>query len=213
MPGFDFLSEALRASGASPEAAALCRSRLEVLLSRAAVPPGDARHRAKALFNYLGQSKPRRYQPGGEFCLHRAVANQLRPEPGPVGNCLGLTLLYNALALGLGLKVGALYLPEAFGRGPHTCSLLYVKRGIVIIEHIFPDGFGYAGHRENRFQEKWGERELVAEVWVARGNALWEQGDLSGAAASYREALEVCPGFPKAVVNLEMVKGQSTSPP
>lgn len=207
---WDFPTQVLRASGASPEEAAEALSRLEALIRRftATHPPTPPRALARSLFAYLWHTYPRRYLSGGEFRLGRVIENQLRPGPGPVGNCLGLTLLYNALAGGLGLRAGAVYLEEAFGHGPHTLSLLSLSTGTIDIENIFPEGFDYPGHRDNPLREVWGEAELVAEVYTSVGNGLLEAGDLRGAVDQYDRALSLCPTFYKALVNRAIALGR-----
>ncbi|MDP7470320.1 MAG: hypothetical protein QGI79_05865, partial [Dehalococcoidia bacterium] len=114
---FDFIQEALLASGASPRQFDSYRSRLEGLAEQIGSSlPRDPVRRASGLFHRMWREKPHRYQPVADFRLHRALENKLRPEREEVGNCLGLTMLYTALAhcLGLGPHLGAVYLASSF---------------------------------------------------------------------------------------------------
>lgn len=204
-PGFDFIQEALLASGAPERQLDSYRSRLEGLAERlGASLPADPVRRAAGLFHRLWREKPHRYQSVGDFRLHRALENQLRPEREEVGNCLGLTMLYTALAhcLGLGPHLGAVYLFRSFvDRGPHVLTLLRTPQRSIDIEHVFPTGFDFRGHLENPTREEWDEPDLVAETYVAAGNFCFDAHDLGGALEQYERALELRPGSYKALVN------------
>jgi tetratricopeptide (TPR) repeat protein len=203
--GFDFIQEALLASGVPPRQLDSYRSRLEQLAERlgTSLPP-DPLRRASGLFHKLWREKPHRYQPGADFRLHRALENQLRPEREEVGNCLGLTMLYTALAhcLGLGPHLGAVYLASSFvDRGPHVLSLLRTPQHNIDIEHVFPTGFDFRGHLDNPAREEWSEPDLVAETYVADGNFCFDARHLQGALEKYDRALELRPTSYKALVN------------
>jgi tetratricopeptide (TPR) repeat protein len=203
--GFDFIQEALLASGVPPRQFDSYRSRLEGLAERigASLPPDPVR-RASGLFHRLWREKPHRYQPVADFRLHRALENQLRAEREEVGNCLGLTMLYPALAhcLGLGPHLGAVYLASSFvDRGPHVLSILRTPQRTLDIEHVFSIGFDFRGHLENPAREEWSERDLVAETYVADGNFCFDSRHLSGALEKYDSALVLRPGSYKALVN------------
>lgn len=203
--GFDFTQEALIASGVPPRQLDSYRSRLEGLAERLGTSlPLDPIRRAAGLFHRLWREKPHRYQPVADFRLHRALENQLRPEREEVGNCLGLTMLYTALAhcLGLGPHLGAVHLASSFvDRGPHVLSLLHTPLRNIDIEHVFPTGFDFRGHRDNPAREEWSERDLVAETYVADGNFCFDSRHLQGALEKYDKALELRPGGYKALVN------------
>ncbi len=148
---FDLSAAALVASGAGEHELDAYLGRIDALCRRAQphlAQAGD-RERAESLFHWLWQTRPDRYLYHGNFRLTRALRAQLGETPGPVGNCLGLTLLYNVLAQRLGLKVRACHLEEAFGRGPHVFSVVDTADGPIDVENIFPDGFDYRGHRDN----------------------------------------------------------------
>ena len=61
------------------------------------IPPPDPVQKAKALFTWLWLSKPDRYKPQGNYRLNKVIEAQLKRDAKFVGNCLGLTLLYNCL--------------------------------------------------------------------------------------------------------------------
>lgn len=169
-------------------------------------PTGEAQ--ARLVFQELWRQKPQRYQPGGSFRLTEVIDAQMGPGLGPVGNCLGLTLLYNALLERWGMDVGAVYLPHAFRGGPHAFSLVLTPGGSVDVENILPDGFDYAGHRDAVGRTTWGNRELIAEVLAAEGNELFEAQRLQEAVEKYRAAIELNPRHPSAHLNLGMTLSQ-----
>lgn len=81
--------------------------------------------KARTIFDWLWKTKPRRYQLGGNFKLTQVVDAQLG-ETEKVGNCLGLTLLYNSLAQEFGLSMKATYLDNFLGY-PHVFSILHAE--------------------------------------------------------------------------------------
>ncbi|MFQ5827278.1 MAG: tetratricopeptide repeat protein, partial [Dehalococcoidia bacterium] len=156
----------------------------------------------------LWRTKPQRYQPRGSFRLNEVLTAQLDQGRKGVGNCLGLTVLYNVLAQRLGLRVGAIHLEAAFDTGPHVFSLLYTAGSTIDIENIFPHSFDYRGHRENPAREEWKDRELVADIYLSRGNEYFEAGEWQGAIANYDSALEFNPRYEKANLNKMMALSQ-----
>ncbi len=156
--------------------------------------------RAKAIFDWLWTKKPRRYKYQGNFKLTEVLKAQLGEEEA-VGNCLGLTLLYNVLCQRFGLKVKAGYVDEAFGLGPHVFSILITKPKIIDVENILPYGFDYPGHINNPGRQEWGDRELIADIYLSIGNDLFERGDLVKAIESYDKALKLNPKYAKASYN------------
>ncbi len=204
--GFDLALAALTASGASQREMDGYLARIEALCRQ--VPPqsiaAEQRKQAEALFNMLWRTRPNRYQYHGPFRLTHALRAQLGDTPGPVGNCLGLTLLFNVLALRLGLKVRAGHLEMAFGRGPHVFTILETAQGSIDIENIFAHGFDYAGHQSARGRQEWSDRELVADVYNSAAGQLFEAGDLAGALTLYDRAIVLNPGYSKAYLNKGM---------
>lgn len=203
----NLLREALIASGAKSKELRHYINLWQKILNQALpyIPPSGDRERAKALFDWLWQTKPRRYKLGGSFRLTEVIQAQIDPDKEEIGNCLGLTLLYNTLAQGIGLKTGAIYLENAFDRGPHIFSVLYLPEGSIDIENIFPYGFDYKGHLHLPRLE-WGDRELIAEIYVSRGNELFEQGRYKEAIRDYEIALRLNPDYEKAFLNKLMAQ-------
>ena len=192
----DLIEGALVASGVSGERQ-MQRYRAKVAgICRAIAPAGaaDDVERAKQAFHWLWKSKPHRYQRGGNFGLGDVIDAQLgRSEM--VGNCLGLTILYNVLAQRLGLEVRAIYLDDAFGVGPHVLTSLRVGERSIDIENTLSNGFDYAGHRDSPRRQQWGDRELVADVYHSMGNRFFYRGELNRAIQNYDEAIRLSPGY------------------
>lgn len=205
---FDLAAAALAASGVESETdLARYLEKIELLcqaLGRAAPSSGSEVKHAQAVFNWLWASKPQRHLLGGSFRLSEVVDNQLSVEKEHVGNCLGLTLLYNTLAQRLGLEVKAAHLEQAFGIGPHVFTVLSAKERNLDVENSLPHGFDYRGHGEAWGREVWGERELVADIYLSAGNTLFQEGQLETAVNSYSKTLWLNPGYTKARLNRGM---------
>ena len=154
--------------------------------------------KTKALFQWLWQTKPKRYKSKGNFRLTKVIDAQLNEKCQNVGNCLGLTLLYNILAQRLGLDVKAVHLEEAFGRAPHVFSTLHTRERSLDIENIFPYGFDYKGHLSVRQRKEWGNRELVADLYVSTGNSLSELDRWHKAVEAYDKAIKLNPEYTRA---------------
>lgn len=181
----------------------------EIWLQVAAdMPEGDELGKARHLFHWLWQAKPRRYQPGGHFRLSQVIEAQLSRYEEAVGNCLGLTVLYNGLGRGFGLRVEAVYLEEAFHTGPHVFSVLFTPRGAVDIENMLPEGFDYPGHRHNPGRVRWGDREIVADIYLSQGNSFYQAGEWARAVDNYGLALKLHPDWEKAYLNRAMAVEQ-----
>jgi tetratricopeptide (TPR) repeat protein len=163
-------------------------------------PKGSDSKKARGIFNWLWQEKTHRYVYGGNFRLTRVLDAQLGGEE-KVGNCLGLTVLYNALAQRFGLEVKVARLEDAFGLGPHLFTVLYAGERTVDIENIFPDGFDYRGHPGTEQREEWGDRELIADIYHSVGNDLFASGKLERSIGSYDRALILHPGYNRAHLN------------
>ena len=128
------------------------------------MPQEDEVSRAQFLFNWLWKTKPKRYLPGGYFVLNEVLKAQLRQGAGPVGNCLGLTVLYNSLARQFGLNVVTIHLEKAFHGVPHVFSSLLTGDKQVDIEHVSPEGFNSSAHRETTERKVWGDNQLQADI-------------------------------------------------
>ncbi len=164
-------------------------------------PSPESVTHAEALFSWLWQVKPRRYRPHGPSRLNEVIDAQLDSESEVVGNCLGLTLLYHCLLRKGGIMAEAVHLESAFGRGPHVLTLLQTEDALIDIENILPDGFDYQGHLHNPSRIHWGDRELVADLYLSLGNELFEKGALGLALEHYDKAIQWSPHYEKARLN------------
>lgn len=173
----------------------LCRS-----TAGAVDEAGSDYEAARVVFEWLWRPKPHRYRPQGSFRLTEVLEAQ-GGRRRQVGNCLGLTVLYNVIARRFGLSVRASYMEDAFGRGPHVCSVLELAERGVDIENTLPDGFDYAGHHGVYRREGWGDRELVADIYHSAGNELFAAGEWEGAVVSYEKSIEMNPQYTKAYIN------------
>ena len=206
---FNLEDEALRASGVK-EAGLLgeYKSRLGRLYNefeREMKPSPDDKKIARALFDWLWAKKPARYEHGGSYRLNEVIDSQLSKEDKAVGNCLGLTLLYNCLLRRAGINAGAVHLENAFGKGPHVLSTLMIQDSIIDIENSLSQGFDYKEHLNNPSRHVWGDRELVADIYLSRGNDYFELGNYDQALASYDKAISLNPRYERAVLNKAIV--------
>lgn len=163
-------------------------------------PKAADAERAKELFSWLWRSKPHRYQQRGSFRLNDVIDAQLG-EIDNVGNCLGLTVLFNVLAHRFGLKVQAVHLEYAFGIGPHVFTVLYADSLPIDIEHSLSYGFDYRGHKSNPQREEWGDRELVADIYHSVANVFAEHGRWEDAIGCYDKAIHLNPKYTRARLN------------
>ena len=161
--------------------------------------------KARVLFDYLWERKPGRYKLGGQFRLTDVIDAELSKENRTVGNCLGLTLLYNCLLSRAGVHADALYLDDAFGIGPHTLTLLQAGKSVIDIENILQDGFDYKGHLNHPSRTKWGNKELVADIYHSLGNEYFEKEEFTEALNNYEMAIKLNPQYEKAHLNKAIV--------
>jgi len=164
-------------------------------------PTSDPTVRARALFTWLWIEKPDRYQSDGNFRLSHAIDAQFSKENQIVGNCLGLTLLYNCLLQRMGIMAETLYVENAFGIGPHVLTVLQTEELTVDIENIFPDGFDYRGHVNSPSRKRWGDRELVAAIYHSIGNEFMEKEAWVEALKNFEMAIHLNPYHEKAKLN------------
>jgi tetratricopeptide (TPR) repeat protein len=206
---FNFEREALRASGVKEKS--LIPGYLHKLnhihqqFSPTIKPQQDPLTRAKALFDWLWAQNQNRYQPHGNFRLTAVIEAQMRDPKQPVGNCLGLTLLYNCLLRKTGITPGAIYLENAFGKGPHVLTLITEGGSWIDVENIVPNGFDYKGHLNDSSRTRWGDKELVADIYLSEGNDLFEKKDYGDALRNYNIALRLNPGYERARLNKAIV--------
>jgi tetratricopeptide (TPR) repeat protein len=168
---------------------------------RETTPPSKPVDRARALFSWLWKEKPARYKPKGNYLFNDVIDAQLNSDCQVVGNCLGLTLLFNCLLQGMGITAEALYLENAFGIGPHVLSILKTEDSSIDIENILSDGFDYKGHLNDPSRERWGDRELVADIYHSLGNEFSSKGEYAKALKNYEMALRLNPKYEKAHLN------------
>ena len=156
--------------------------------------------KSRLLFEWLWHQKPSRYESHGHFRLNDVIDGQLKKDRHAAGNCLGLTLLYNCLLQRMNITAEALYLENAFGVGPHVLTLLQLGESMIDIENIFPDGFDYRGHLDKQ-RTKWGNRELVADLYHSAGNECFEKGEYIEALKNYDMAIKLNLHYEKAHLN------------
>lgn len=147
---------------------------------------------AKALFEYLWETKPNRYN--GDFLLAKVIDNQLDNGEGKVGNCAGLTSLYSVLGVRLGLDVAVLY------NGNHVLSLLSCHGQEIVVENNKRNGFDCNFEERPKFQKE-DLRTLVSSVFYSRGSARYNLGDFKGSIQDYDKVLEIEPDYASAFNN------------
>ena len=167
--------------------------------------PSELVAKAEALLKWLWIEKAARYKPHGNFRLTDAIDAQLSKDSQAVGNCLGLTLLYNCLLRKMGIYAEALYLKEAFGIRPHVLTVLQTKESMIDVENILPDGFDYKGHLSNPSRTRWGDRELVADIYHSLGNEFLNKGELNKALGNYNKAIHLNPNYENAHLNMAIL--------
>lgn len=206
--GFHLARQGLIASGLENEKTIEQYLNKLVFLSRQCTsykaPSPPALSRARHIFNELWRDRPARYQPGGHFRLHHVIDAQINGST-PVGNCLGLTCLYNCLLKITGIRPKTVCLEHAFHMGPHVITFLEIDHSQIDIENIFAEGFDYQGHKSNPSRSLWGDKELVADIYHSMGNEYFERGEFAEALESYEKALELHPGYEKASLNRAIV--------
>ena len=206
---FNLEKEALLASGIKgKDELAIYENKLHLVLHQflsKISPVRDPLTKARDLFNWLWEEKPTRYEPHGHFRLSDVIDAQLNKANARVGNCLGLTLLYNCFLRRMGLHAEALYLENAFGMGPHVLTLLQIEECFIDIENILPDGFDFKGHLHDPSRTRWGDRELVADIYHSLGNELFSKGEWVKALENYETALHLNPRYEKARLNKAIV--------
>jgi len=206
---FDLIMEALAASGVrEDDEVAAYISGLDHLHRRfieEMSPTHDPFSIAKGLFDWLWRKNSARYAHRGSYRLNEVIDSQLGKETRAAGNCLGLTLLYNCLLRKASSVAGAVHLENAFGRGPHVLSILKIKDSLIDIENILPQGFDYRGHLDDSSRSVWGDRELVADIYLSRGNEFYQTGNYDEALEGYETAISLNPRYERAVLNKAIV--------
>ena len=206
---FNLEEEALLASGTQdPDKIDFYVAELERInrqFLRQIIPPPDPVQRAKALFTWLWTSKPNRYKSRASYKFDKVIEAQSTEGDHSVGNCLGLTVLYNSLLRKMDIEAEALYIDNAFETGPHVLTVLKIEKSFIDVENILPDGFDYGGHRTHPERIVWGTRELVADIYHSVANELFEKADFVGALKNYDAAIAFNPRYEKARLNREIL--------
>ncbi len=164
----------------------------------------------QALFTWLWKHKPNRYKANGSFRLNDVIDAEMTEVHQPVGNCLGLTLLYNCLLRRRGVHSQALHLENAFGVGPHVLTLLKTDVATIDVENILPSGFDYGGHKENPSRREWGDKELVADIYQSTATELFHKRQFESALRNYDMTLKLNPEYEKARLNRAILLDRMT---
>ncbi len=152
-----------------------------------------ARTRAKLLFEYLWNTKPKRCN--SNFLLTDVIDAQLNADINlKVGSCVGLTSLYTVLGTREGLNLTILVSDS------HMVNRLRVDENTFDIDNTDPLGFDCA-FDEKDFIE-YPTIGLLANVLNSRGIAKERLGNLEGAKEDYSAAIEVNPQYANAYNNL-----------
>ena len=205
--GVDLAQGALLASGVSSDKEMfLYLNKIDKLCDLIAASTPDCTgdiDKARCIFDWLWETTPHRYKSEGHCKLTAVIDAQYRNDKD-IGNCLGLTVLYNVIAQMFGLSVKAVYLESAFGPGPHVCSLLVLNGKTIDIENIFLNGFDYHAHRNAPTREEWGDRELIADIYASVGNDLFAAGKMNRAIENYEKAIQLNPKYNRPLLNKGM---------
>jgi len=156
--------------------------------------------RAKLLFEYLWNTKPKRCN--SNFLLADVIDAQLNSDINQkVGSCVGLTSLYTVLGIREGLSLTILVSDS------HILNRLRVDGNIYNIDNTDPLGFGCVFNDENFFE--YPTIDLLASVLNSRGIAQERLDNLERAEEDYNAAVEVNPKYANAYNNLGNIKFKS----
>ncbi len=90
---------------------------------------------------------------------------------------------------------------NAFEIGPHVLTFLQTKGSLIDIENILPEGFDYKGHLHHPSRIRWGDKELVADIYHSMGNDFFSKGEFIKALENYDMAIKLNPQYEKAHLN------------
>jgi tetratricopeptide (TPR) repeat protein len=151
----------------------------QYLLEQSGAPLYLHRSLAKCLFEYLWNSKPKRF--GESFLLAEVVDAQLDSNVNRlVGTCVGLTSLYSVLGLRAGLNLSLLVALD------HLLSRLRVGQQTIDMDHTDPQGFACRNGDGFREFPLW---TLTANVLNSRGLKNEASGQFAAAKADYQKAI------------------------
>ena len=177
--------------------------------------------RAEALFNYLWETKPDRYN--SNFLLADVIDAQLSENVNEkVGNCIGLTSLYTVLGIRNGLELSVLYTNTQMFDESHTLNLLHDGDQEVVIENIHPSGFNFKKESDSeniileynaeesktlRIKFKKGTlKTLLASEYNNKGIEKNDLGDVEESITDFDKAIELDPNFAIAYCNRGTIK-------
>jgi Tfp pilus assembly protein PilF len=80
-------------------------------------------------------------------------------------------------------------------------TLLQTGDLTIDIENILPEGFDYKGHLNNPTRTKWGDKELVGDIYHSFANEYFEKGEFVKALNNYEMAIKLNPQYEKAHLN------------
>ncbi len=148
--------------------------------------------RARLLFEYLWDSKPKRHGKG--FSLVSAIDAQLDPDVNiSVGSCIALTALYSVLCLREKIDV------KILTDGDHILSRIKHDGISVNVENTDPFGFDIRVG-DTCFREL-PPIALVPSILNSRGIRENKEGDFQSALNSINSAISLCPDYSSAYNN------------
>ncbi len=151
---------------------------------------------AKSLFDYLWETKPKRYN--SDFLLAKVIDNQLDEDKDKtVGNCVGLTSLYSVLGVRLRLDLSVL------ANNDHILTLLSCNNQEIAVENTGRYKFDF--ELKSRYK-KADLIVLLASAFNSRGVVKYDLGDLDGALRDYNRTIEFGPDYASAFNNRGIVK-------
>jgi len=156
---------------------------------------------ARVLFDQAGfEREVERTDP--EFLLLPSVV------AGRRGGCVGLGALVLAIGETLGIPIAGVMVPGHFfvrelGPGAHNVELL--RRGETMPDAWYVGKYGPWAPSASAYLRPLELPEVIAVHWFNIGNLHRIAGDLPGAAAAYRQAVEDFPTFAEAAASLGAV--------
>ncbi len=155
--------------------------------------------RAKLLFEYLWNTKPKRCD--SNFLLTDVIDAQLNSDiHQTIGSCVGLTALYTVLGLREGLNLTIVVSDS------HILNRLKVDEATYNIDNTDPLAFDC--DLEDQYFVEYPVVCLLAHVLNSRGMARERVKDLKGANEDYNKAIEINPKYANAYNNRGNIKSK-----